>query len=359
MPSGAHAAGGVTDTLWVTGGEQRGVPHWTREWRLYRRALVVKVENGRATRVLEYETPPEHCPDETPSIVFKAGSVAGNRAFLCTQTEILVCDFPSFTIRRVISHPFFNDVHHVAPAPDGRLFVAVTGLDAVAELTPEGELLRLQSVLGGSVWDRFSPEVDYRKIPTTKPHQAHPNYIFFLDGEPWVTRFEQRDAVPLDGNTNGKRRLSLGGEPVHDGVASGKHVYFTAVNGILMRFDLEADTKADFDLNRFSRPDRALGWCRGILPDADGTVWVGFSRVRYTALRQNVDWIRRGFHDVDRAAPAPTRIARYDLVEGALKDEIELENAGMNTVFSIHRPSASSATGKAQELSSLSYDGRG
>jgi hypothetical protein len=126
-----------------------------------------------------------------------------------------------------------------------------------------------------------------------------------------------------------------------------------------MRFDLEADTKADFDLNRFSRPDRALGWCRGILPDADGTVWVGFSRVRYTALRQNVDWIRRGFHDVDRAAPAPTRIARYDLVEGALKDEIELENAGMNTVFSIHRPSASSATGKAQELSSLSYDGRG
>src|SRR5262245_50341771 len=109
--------------LFVTGGEQHGVPHWTREWKLYKTAVVVRVDNGALTRVLEYQSPPEHCPDDTPCIVFKAGTVHGNIAYLCTQTEVLVCDFPSFAIRQVISHPCFNDVHHVAPAADGRLFV--------------------------------------------------------------------------------------------------------------------------------------------------------------------------------------------------------------------------------------------
>jgi hypothetical protein len=341
------------------GGEQRGVPHWTREWHLYCKALVVKVENGLATRVLEYATPPEHCPDETPSIVFKAGSVVGDRAFLCTQTEILVCDFPSFAIRRVISHPFFNDIHHVTPASDGRLFVAVTGLDAVAELTPEGELLRLQSVLGGSVWDRFSPEVDYRKIPTTKPHHAHPNYIFLLDGEPWVTRFEQRDAVPINGRINGLRPFNLGGEPVHDGVTTGKHIYFTAVNGVLMRFDLETGAKEEFDLNRYSGRKRALGWCRGISPCGPETAWVGFSRIRYTRFRQNLDWVRRGFRDIDRHPHEPTRIARYNLAEGVLEDEIAIESAGMNTIFSIHCTSSLCAMGEAEKPHSLSHNGCG
>jgi hypothetical protein len=200
--------------------------------------------------------------------------------------------------------------------------------------------------------------VDYRKIPTTKPHHAHPNYIFFLDGEPWVTRFEQRDAVPLDDDTNGRRSLKLEGEPVHDGVTSGKHIYFTAVNGVLMRFDLETKTKTVFDLNHFSRQKRALGWCRGILPREDGTAWVGFSRIRYTALRQNIDWIRHGFRDIDRQPPATTRVARYDLAESVLKDEIELETAGVNTVFSIHCLSSSCAAGKSQEFSSLPYNRR-
>src|SRR5262245_61106503 len=141
------------EAIWVIGGEQRGVPHFAREWRLYRKALVLKVESGRVERVLEYESPPEHCPDDSPSIVFKAASIKENRAYLCTQTEILICDFPSFDVRKIISLPCFNDVHHVAVASDGRLFVAVTGLDAVAELTPDGTLLRLVSVVGGSVWD--------------------------------------------------------------------------------------------------------------------------------------------------------------------------------------------------------------
>jgi hypothetical protein len=323
--------------IWIVGGEQRGVPHFAREWKLYQTALILKAEGGRVERVLEYKSPAEHCPDDSPSIVFKAASIKGNRAYLCTQTEILICDFPSFAIRQVISLPFFNDVHHVTVAADGRLFVAVTGLDAVAELTPDGTLLRLTSVVGGSVWDRFSQTVDYRKVPTTKPHRAHPNFVFFLDGAPWVTRFEQRDAIPLDGKRNGTRVFQLGDEPVHDGYVDGGHVYFTTVDGYILRFDLASGKKQSFALPAMqgSYRDRPLGWCRGILPLGD-KVWVGFSRVRFTALRCNLDWIRRGFREIDRLPPAPTRIACYDLARNTLVEEIVLEQQAMNTIFSIH-----------------------
>lgn len=327
----------MPEAIWVVGGEQRGVPHFTREWKLYKKALVAKVAEGRAERVLEYETPPQHCADDSPSIVFKAASIQGGRAYLCTQTEVLICDFPSFTIRDVISLPCFNDLHHVTAAPDGRLYVAVTGLDAVAELAPDGALLDLISVTGDPVWNRFSRTVDYRKIATTKPHHAHPNFIFFLDGEPWVTRFVQRDAVPLNGHGKGRPPFSLGMEGVHDGHVADGSVYFTAVNGFVLSFDLASGKMQRFDLNQAesSYRNRPLGWCRGILPHGND-IWVGFSRIRYTQLRHNVDWIRRGFRDADRLPPAPTRIARYDVGANALVDEFDLESAGMNTIFSMH-----------------------
>jgi hypothetical protein len=327
----------MPDAIYVVGGEQRGVPHWTKEWKLYKRALVTKVTNGRVERLLEYETPPELCADDAPSIVFKAASIEGDRAYLCTQTEVLICDFPSFAIRKVISLPCFNDLHHVAVAPDGRLFVAVTGLDAVAELTPDGELLGLTSVIDKSVWDRFSQTTDYRKVATTKPHLAHPNFVFFLDGVPWVTRFTQRDAVPLNGNPQRRAPFKLSMDGVHDGHVAANSIYFTAVNGVVLHFDLASGAMQSFDLNLAPGPykDRPLGWCRGILPLGD-RIWVGFSRIRYTTLRQNIDWVRRGFRNVDRLPPAPTRIACYDRTERVLIDEVDLEDAAMNTVFSIH-----------------------
>ena len=338
----------MTETLWIVGGEQRGVPHWTREWKLFKKALVVKVEHGSIQRVLEYESPPEHCPDELHSIVFKSGSIRGDCAYLCTQTEVLVCKFPSFAIQRVISHPCFNDLHHVTLAPDGRLFVAVTGLDAVAELAPDGALLRLTSVIDDSVWDRFSETVDYRKVATTKPHRAHPNFVFFLDGRVWVTRFQQRDAVPLDRCSKGRSPFDIAAEGAHDGHVMGDIIYFTTVNGLIVRFDLKSGTRKVFDLNaaRDVDPDRPLGWCRGLLPTAD-RAWVGFSRIRYTALRTNLDWVRHGFQRADRYPPCPTRVALYDLAKLALLEEVDLEDAGMNAVFSIHGASPCKGAGSA------------
>jgi hypothetical protein len=329
----------MTEPIWIMGGEQRVLFYRPNEWSQYRKALVVKAEGNRLERVLEYESPPEHCPDEMPSHVFKAATLDGDTAYLCTQTEVLVCDLPSFAIRRVISHPCFNDLHHVAPAPDGRLLVAVTGLDAVAELAPDGELLRLTSVLGGSPWDRFSPDTDYRKVPTTKPHQSHPNFIFFLDGKPWVTRFQQRDAVPVGGILNGRPPFDVGTEGIHDGHVVEDRVYFTTVNGCVVSFDVATGSKRALDLNDLREPDddRPLGWCRGVLPVGGGQAWVGFSRIRYTTLRRNLSWIRHGFRESEDHRQHPTRIALYDLERQALRAQIDLEPAGLGAVFSIHQ----------------------
>lgn len=328
----------MTETIWAVGGEQRVHFYQLREWQQYKTALVVRVEDGRLERVLEYESPPEHCPDEIPSHTFKAATIQGDTAYLCTQTEVLVCDFPSFTVRRVISHPCFNDLHHVAPAPDGRLFVAVTGLDAVAELTPEGDLVRLVNVLGGSPWDRFSPDVDYRKVPTTKPHQAHPNYVFFLDGLPWVTRFQQRDAIPLDA-AEGRRPFDVGIQGIHDGHVEGGQLFFTTVDGCVIRFDLATGHKTALDLNGLREPDddRPLGWCRGLLPADGGRVWIGFSRIRYTTLRRNLSWLRHGFRETEHHRHHPTRVVLYDFERPALLRQVDLEPAGMGAVFSIHQ----------------------
>lgn len=325
--------------LWVVGGEQKRTLLDQNEWNRFGAAVVARVdpETGSLERVLEYRTPPENCPDEQPSYIFKAATVDGDTMWLCTQTEVLECALPGFEIRRVISLPCFNDLHHVTPGPDGTLFVAVTGLDAVAEVSRDGELVRLTSVLGGDVWERFDRNVDYRKVPTTKPHRSHPNYVFFLDGQPWVTRFEQRDAAPLDPSRNGHRgpfRIEIQG--VHDGHVYGHRLIFTAVNGHVVTFDLDTGERRLVDLNTLIEPDndRPLGWCRGLHASGDGRLaWVGFSKLRPTKLKQNLSWLRNGFKE---SARLPTRIALYDLERPARLREIDVEPAGLNAIFSIH-----------------------
>ena len=335
--------------LWVVGGEQKLTFLHQKEWNQFRAAVVMRVDpqappESALKRVLEYESPPEHCPDDGGSHVFKAATLDGDTMWLCTQTEVLECGFPGFDIRRVISLPCFNDLHHVTPGPDGTLFVAVTGLDAVAEVSLDGELLRLVDVLGGDVWDRFDRSVDYRKVPTTKPHRSHPNYVFFLDGQPWVTRFEQRDAVPINPSRSGGRppfAVAIAG--IHDGNLvggpAGDRLLFTSVDGHLVRFDLSTGERRDLDLNSIMEPDddRPLGWCRGVQSEDGDTAWVGFSRLRRTKLRQNLSWVRHGFREGYFHKRQPTRIALYDIERSARLQEIDLEPAGLNAVFSIHR----------------------
>jgi hypothetical protein len=181
--------------------------------------------------------------------------------------------------------------------------------------------------------------VDYRKVPTTKPHHAHPNYLFFLDGRPWVTRFQQRDAVPVDGHRNGRGTFEVGIEGIHDGHVEGDRLFFTTVNGCVVTFDLATGERSVLDLNQIRKPDddRPLGWCRGLLSTGEDKAWVGFTRLRYTALRRNLSWIRHGFRETEHHRMQPTRIALYDLRKSSLLRQIDLETVGLGAVFSIHQ----------------------
>ncbi len=318
--------------LYVTGGQQRNARSMLEGdayWYKYHKGLILEVDTvtGQAERRAEYVSPPDVCADEDPAILFKCGTMAGDKLYVSTQTEVLVYNLPDFTLGTYISLPCFNDVHHVRPSRDGHLLVANSGLDMVLEITSDGEVLRIWNTLGEDPWSRVTQEADYRRVTSLKPHRSHPNHIFYLGDEPWVTRFEQRDACSL---TNPVKRIDIGIERVHDGHLFDGHLYFTTVNGCIAIANVETlQVEEVIDLNTIAPPDVVLGWCRGLLVE-DGTVWVGFSRLRLTKIRRNISWVRQGFRQL-----LPTRIACYDLRRRTCITEIDLQEHGLDAVFSI------------------------
>ena len=301
---------------------------------MYQSALVLELdtESGAARTCLEYKTPIEACAGKDSSSVFHSSTLIDDLLYTCTSTEILVYRVPSFALVNYISLSCFNDLHHVAPTSDGALLVAVTGLDMVVKITPRGELIQEWSVLPGSPWDRFSRSVDYRKVDTTKPHQSHPNFVFELDRAAWVTRFFQKDAVCL---TDRERRIDIAVESPHDGLVRDEKIYFTIVDGRVLIADAKTTLKTDriIDFKTMDDPNALLGWCRGVLPVDEDHMWVGFTRIRKTRIRENVLWVRRLFKE--GMTEKPTHISLYDVKAGRCVKEIDLERHGMNTVFSI------------------------
>jgi hypothetical protein len=321
--------------LYVVGGKQRSLrpvrAHFG-DWYEYAAGVLLRVDvdSGNVTPVLEYQSPSQACPPVDPAILFKSGTLVGDRLYLTTQTEVLVYRVPSLELETWVSLPSFNDVHHARPTPDGNLLVAITGLDMVAEVTADGQVVREWNVHepGESVWGgRFSPETDYRRVASTKPHLAHPNHVFYIGDEPWVTRFQLRDAISLN---DPSRRIEIGLERVHDGVVYGDRVLFTTVDGKVVFADTNTLAVTEvIDLREMHDKDLLLGWCRGLLLDGD-RLWVGFSRMRATRFRENVAWVKNGFRHW-----MGTHVACYDLAERRCVVQIETERAGIDAVFGV------------------------
>ena len=317
--------------LYVVGGQQRlprSILNQDQQWYDYQKGVILRV-NPRTCQVetcLEYISPPEACAPGDP-ILFKSGTVQGDKFYVCTQTEVMVFKLPEFTQLAYISLPSFNDVHHVRPTPAGNLLVAISGLDMVVEVNLCGEVLREWDVYDSKPWTRFSKEIDYRKGISTKPHKSHPNQVFMVDDEIWVTRFEQRDAICLN---RPERRIRIGTERVHDGLLYEGRLYFTTVNGtVVVANPVTLQVEEVIDLAAIHDAEILLGWCRGIF--VEGTrAWVGFSRIRPTKFREAVGWVRTGFKQ-----SLQTHIACYDLVDRRCIAEIGLEDQCLNAVFSI------------------------
>lgn len=320
--------------LYVLGARQRKLLLKSEEeWNLYETALIVRLdtETREVRTCVEYQSPAQARANEHSSNVFKAGTLIGNTLYACTSTEVLIFTLPEFKQIGYVSLPCFNDVHHVTPSSDGNLLAASTGLDMVVKFTPEGKVLQQWNVLNEDPWSRFSQETDYRKVDSTKPHKSHPNFVFELDHQVWVTRFRQRDAIALTGSG---KRIDIAVQTPHDGLVSGDRIYFTTVDGrvvIANRHTLNVDQV--IDLKPIDGQKALLGWCRGLLPVDERKIWVGFTRVRKTNLQENVLWVKNIFHE--GMTVKPTHISLYDIVGRQCLQELDLEAHGMNIVFSI------------------------
>lgn len=321
--------------MYVVGGSQTEDRKGKPAWQQLGEGTILKIseDGARVEQCVDYVSPPDACASEDPQITFKAACVRDEKMYVCTNTEILVYDLPGFELDNYISHPYFNDVHHVSPFSNGNLAVVNTGLDMVMEMNGHGEILNLWNVLDRDPWEKFDPNTDYRKILSTKPHASHPNHVFHLNGDIWVTRFQQKDCVSL---SDQNRRMRIDVQRPHDGLIWMDKVYFTTVNGCVVGHCQKTLKQTDlYDLNRFKSTDRPLGWCRGLAITEKNTFWVGFSRIRQTKFRENLRWVK---HNLGLATTTnlPTRIEEYDMASGEPLNRIDLEQYGLNVVFSIH-----------------------
>ncbi|MGA1985509.1 MAG: hypothetical protein ABSG72_04515 [Candidatus Sulfotelmatobacter sp.] len=321
-------------SLYVLGARQKDLLlRHEREWNLYEAALILQLdtETGAVRTCIEYQTPPEARANEKSSNVFKSGTLVGDTLYACTSTEVLIFKLPEFQRIGYVSLPCFNDLHHVTPTSNGDLLAAVTGLDMVVRFNREGEQLEEWSVLPEAPWSRFSRDIDYRKIETTKPHKSHPNFVFELNGEIWATRFSQRDAICLN---DPEKRIDIAVQSPHDGLLFGERIYFTSVDGRVIIADPRSlQVEKIIDLKQIDGQDALLGWCRGLLPLDESRVWVGFTQIRKTRFRENVLWVKRAFRE--GMSEKPTHITLYDIVNNRRIQEFDLEAHGMNLVFSI------------------------
>lgn len=330
--------------LYVLGAKQRNLLfQQEEEWNLYEAGLILQLdtESRRARTCVEYKTPSAARANDNSSTVFKSGTLAGNRLYACTSTEVFIFQLPDFRQLGYVSLPCFNDVHHVTPASDGNLLAAVTGLDMVVKFTTGGELLEEWSVVKETPWSRFSKTTDYRKVETTKPHKSHPNFVFEMEDKIWVTRFCQRDAISLNGS---RSRIDISVQAPHDGFLFGERIYFTTVDGqVVIANQRSLQVEHVIDLKQINGQNALLGWCRGLLPIDENRLWVGFTRIRKTRFRENILWVRNTFREGMREKP--THIALYDLAKMQCIEEVDLEAHGMNIVFSIFP-----AVGRAAKL---------
>ncbi|PWT93382.1 MAG: hypothetical protein C5B54_01945 [Acidobacteria bacterium] len=343
-------------SFYIIGGQQkylRPLLANDADWYAYDKGVLLEVNpEAKTSRLLvEYTSPPEARAGYDGATLFKSGSIKNDVLYACTQTEILMYKLPQAEQIGYISLPSFNDVHHVRPSLNGNnnLFIASSGLDVVLEVTSQGEMVRHWSALGEDPWQRFSKNMDYRHV-NTKPHRSHPNHVFFVDGELWTTRFCQMDAVSLH---DPERRIEIGIGRPHDGMVAGDYIYFTTVNGnVIVANKQTLKTEEIIDLNTIHNYDGPLGWCRGLLIDGD-KLWVGFSRIRPTYFRENVEWIKRSIkwkilhwlpsslirknkrRRLGLNKELPTHITCYDLKNRKCMSEMNLEPHGVSAVFSI------------------------
>lgn len=324
----------------LTGATSRKDGATLGDGKLYDCAKLIELdtETCRTKTLIEKNEGGKNYPDIHPNLEFTASTLVNDELFLCTDTEVFVYEYPSLTLKRKTSHPYFQNIHHVAPHGDV-IAVTSTGIDSVILL--DRETLAFKECIPvlntneypDAPWDRYPKNTDFRKIHSTKPHRAHPNCTFSLNNEIWVTRFNMKNALPIRDLFNKNKKIQLGDVGIHDGHVIGDFIYFTNIKGNIFIINKDTLITEDIvDLNMIENIDVSLGWCRGIHIE-DNIAYVGFSRLRNTNIKENIAWVKRKIKG--KSELLNTRIAVYDLMKKEKIIEYILPKNSIDAIYSI------------------------
>lgn len=317
--------------LAITGGRARKTNSIKYGWTSTEAAILLIYDTEKKDVIgrFEYSNPDKNFVSDNPSILFKTCSIKDGTLYLCTKTEVLLYDLVSEKVVSRFSHPFMNDVHHVS-CIDEKIYVVSTGLDSILEFSKEQNFERLIYLGNGDFQDNFSLETDYRRIESLKPHECHPNYIFSFEGNIYATRLHQKDCIDIIR----KKPFPISESPIHDGVVRNGYVFFTSVDGKIIKSNL-GSYKQVFDINLMDGDELPLGWCRGVLPIDDDLFIVGFSVLRNTKIKDNVKWVASKFGLSGKYTSKRTRLSLVDVRNNSVEDMVFLDDLGIDAVFGI------------------------
>ena len=297
------------------------------EGHIYGRACIEVIDWGtrRSVKSIEYVPPPENLA-EGLSVRFAGGCSYQGKWYQTSGTELIIYDTTEWSVERVISHPSFHDLHGVAVVDDV-IAIANTGLDMVQFLDASGEIVREVNVASVPTWERFDRNTDYRRVVSTKPHEIHPNHVFQIDGQWWVTRCLKQDAVNLEDPAD---RIEIPVGQPHDGLIRGDFIYFTTTNGHVVIANIASRKVEDVvDLSQLNPAGPTIGWCRGLEVDGDAA-YVGFTRIRSSkwsdTFRVVADALRGNRN---------THIDRIDLKRKILVDTMDFDRRGSGAIFTL------------------------
>lgn len=292
---------------------------------VYAKAILLEIDFASKKILRRFEIDRENMDYQVGGYAtnFTVPAVRDGVALIPSHGVIFETDLSTFQVTGKLTSPLFNDLHHVAWHGE-RLLAVSTGLDRVIELERDGTVQAIYPVLPDLA--PLEPGKDYR-LSHTKPHASHPNYVFAVGDELWVTRAKQFDCVPLNDLS---RPLPLSDVMVHDGVYFDGHYYFTSVRGqVLITDPPRRRIVQQFDLIQ-KRWHLLTGWCRGIHVTED-YCYVGFSVFRRTKQLENIQWLKAKLTGTN--PPMPTRIEKIDRRTGALVDQFVFEPEELTAIF--------------------------
>ena len=321
-------------TLLVSGAILRENGFELGEGKYYKAARLFKLDlaTGKFSLALELSEGNENYPDEDPNLQFTAPSLEEDVLWLPTDTEIYKYRLPDFNCEQVISHPCFQNVHSVHCIGED-LVATSTGLDNVVVMDKQsGEVKEVLNTEGKDPWHRFNPEIDYRQVHSTRPHDCHPNYVFEANGNTWVTRCKQEDIINLNNPEQTVQICNDDPISIHDGIRWKDKIVFTRVDGLLVFLDLNTMKETEIVDPFKGTKQRPAGWSRGLFIH-DNKFYIGYSKLRKTKLKDKLKFLAKG--NVKYSSGNNALVVEYDFEKQTVTNVFETEDGALDAIYGI------------------------